>query len=335
MDTPMGRLKNLFNALLKRTRTLLILVILIGGAGYVYIYRGDFSVLLQFNPRLIPYLVIGNIGLLLLNGIISRQMIWVLGVKQGFAEWFGLASVNAMGNYLGPAHFGAMARAVYMNRVLGLPYGYYLSYLLASYALLLAAVGACGLAFLWWGSARGLHVGPWLWTVCVFAAVGVPAFCRYFGRWDLLARLSPKFTRTFVQGWQIVWSKPGLVAGVWLVQVVFVLTYGATIWMAYKSIDIRLMFWQAALLGLLPMIAYVINVVPGNVGIAELSLGVGAFIIGQDFNEGVSISLIIRCVTICVVFVLGTGFGVYFASIRGKGNLRTGQEKSGAEGHLQ
>jgi len=315
-DTSRSTWSHIPGSLLKHIKTLLFIVILVGGGFYIYLHRKDFSILLRFNPLLIPHLVAANVALLLLNGIISREMIKALGARQRFSEWFGLAAVNAMGNYLGPAHVGAVARAVYLNRVLGLSYGYYLSYLITSYAILASAAGACGLVVLWWAGLGRALANPWLWVVCGILMGGVPVVCCFFGGLKWLKRLSPRFSDSFVRGWQILWRQPRLLLAVWGTQVAFVVTYGAEIWIAYRSIGLPVGFGHATFLALLPMLSYVINVVPGNLGIGEASLGLGAIIIGQDFDQAVTISLVIRCVTIFVVFALGTLFTILLAGSR-------------------
>jgi len=303
---------SVLNVVIGKIRIVVILAIFAGGGYYVWAHWHDFAFLKQFDPRYIPHLVVANIGLIFINGIISRQMVNALGVRQRFCEWFGLTTVNAMGNYLGPAHFGALARAVYLNRVLGLSYGQYFAFLLASYAVMLTAVGTCGLVFFAWGSNQGLSVQSWFWAVCVFFCLGVPLLCRFFGRGKFLARLSPKFTQSFVQGWQVLWRRPRLLVGVWGLQMCFTLTYGAMLWVAYRSVDIELKFWQAMVLGLLPLVCYVINLIPGNLVVGEAATGFGAMIVGEQFHQGVGVAFVNRLVMVAVVFVLGTVFGLYF-----------------------
>jgi len=306
-----GRVRAVLDRLIKWRAYIFGAVVLTGGAAFAWVNRDQFGALRQFDWRFVPGLVTAALGLLILNGLTARQSIAALGVVQSPAEWFGLAVVNAMGNYLGPARLGAVARAVYLNRIRGLPYRAYLSSLLTTYALATAAACWCGVASLWLLRRVGMSAPSWLWVGLPVVAAGIPV-----GGVLLVAVRPlpmPAFVRPFLEYWAALWSRPWVIAQVFVLQLSFVLVSAWGLWLAYRSVAISIPFWVAVLLSILPIVTQFYSILPGNLGITEFSIGLGAFVLGEEVAKSVLAALIVRCITIFVVCSLGILFSMWFA----------------------
>src|SRR2546423_11023733 len=106
-------------------RALVLLAILAGLGWYVWHARGDLKKIRHFDLSYTFPMVLVPLASLAANGLIGRDLAAEFAVRLRPMEWYGLSTVNALGNYLPLPQAGTLARGVYLKKVHQLPYASY------------------------------------------------------------------------------------------------------------------------------------------------------------------------------------------------------------------
>jgi uncharacterized membrane protein YbhN (UPF0104 family) len=269
-----------------------------------YFRSQDLSALRAFRWSYAAPLIAVQLAALALNGWMNRRLIEQFGPKLSFVEWYGLAVVNALANYLPLPQAGAAVRGAYLKRLHGLGYRRYAATVLFFYVLTLVLIGVAGLASLAAITVRGNHVSWFLWLV-------------FGGLASLAALLSPAAAR-LIPGKRLAEMAEGYRAlGNWRLlrsivfwKLVLIATTATGVWLAYHSIGKgRDTSWPGALLvSLSAMASGIVNVTPGNAGPAEAAAGASVWLSGGDPRLAVTVYLICGLSGAAVIFSLGPVF---------------------------
>jgi len=268
--------------------------------------------LMRLSPR--DALLLYALGLFAMgtNGVYQRVVSKTFGIDLRPREWFGLAAVTAMGNYLTPFSGGLFARAAYLKRRHDFPYTDFVAVLASNYMIVIAVVSITGMAVLLPLAA----VDRGLWPLLLFfaAALSVLPLSLFVplrglgGRHRLLLRAQQVlegFAR--VRGDRVLLAK---LTGITLLNVaVGALLYDA----AFHAIGSPVPWRTALLIYLLTSFAFLINITPGNLGVQEIAAGLAATILGAGADMGFLASLVVRAVTILLAFTLGPVFSCILA----------------------
>jgi uncharacterized membrane protein YbhN (UPF0104 family) len=288
-------------------------LILAGLGWYVWSARSTLQTVKGFDRNYLFPMLLVPLASLAVNGRIGRDLVAEFGVQLDPLEWYGLAAVQSLGNYLPVPQAGAMARGVYLKRVHALPYSTYAATVVVTYVTSLALSGWTGLAGLAVLGSLG-RPSPWLlWLVFAGLSMAVLMFTpaakllpvpRRLAMFDTgLARLRRHSVLTRVVVHQIV-----LIAltttGLWLACHAFSQGHAVT-WL------------MALMLGLMVMASGVINVTPGNVGVEQGAAELTARLLHVPPMLGFLASALFRLMAVLVVFVIGPIFSAYLARRKG------------------
>ena len=268
-------------------------------AWYIWHARRQLSVVLHLDPRYLWPMVAVPLASLLVNGWIGRELAAEFGVTLSWVEWYGLAVVNSLGNYLPLPQAGAMARGAYLKRVHGLEYRKYAATLYVTYLSAVALYGVLGLVGL--GVSQGLgHAAPGaLWSA--------------FGALSILGGLGC-FFRPFAPNptGQEIGIGGALLARVMLLQLALVSLTTTGLWLACHTLpEGHGVSWPTALmLGLMVLASGIANVTPGNVGVEQGAAEITARLLRVTPNVGFLASAIFRAVSVVTVLVVGPVFVV-------------------------
>jgi uncharacterized membrane protein YbhN (UPF0104 family) len=241
---------------------------------------------------------------LAVNGRIGRDLAEVFDVRLRFVEWYGLAVVHSLANYLPLPQAGAVARGVYLKRVHRLNYTPFAATLVVTYATALTLYGVLGLAGLIALKFVGRPSPALLWIV--FAGLSgaallltpatrwLPLPSKYVHLHEHLGSL-----RRHHLLWQIIALQACLVA----------LT-STGLWLACKTLHggEHVTWPTGAMLGLIILASGIANVTPGNVGVEQFAAEVTARLLHLPPNVGLAASAIFRAVSMLVTLVLGPIF---------------------------
>ena len=294
----------------KVVRGIGLVALLLVAAWYASRHFNDLGQLRHFNRHYLVPLLLVHVATLGLNGWMNRELIARLGVKLPVLHWYGLAAVNALGNYLPLPQAGAAMRGAYLKRLHQLGYRRYAATVLFMYVLSLVIVGLAGLAALVELRSRGGRAAWWAWGV--FWGLASLALLLVPGA----ARLVPgKRLAEFAEGYRAL-AHGGLIARMVVARVVLIGVNASGIWLAYHSIG-RPVGWVSSLVvSLATMASGVVNVTPGNTGTSEAAAYGAAAAIGEDRATAVNAALVFRLTAAVVVFTLGP---LFIALLRPKG----------------
>lgn len=279
-------------------RPVATVAVVVLGAAYVWIHRGDFALLGDFDFRwAVPILAAPAAGYAV-NGRILRLLVERFGVALRPVEWFGLTVLHAFGNYAPVPQAGTIARGVYLKRVHALPYPLFLSVVAATYVgflVVLGIVAAVAAAIL---AATGRGV-PWpLWVLVGVAIPLAATFVRGFWTLPGVRRLEGRigFGEALLHG-------PVLArVGAW--QTALIGVHAAGLWIAFASLDVAVTPWAAVFVSLFAMGSGVLNVTPGNVGVAEGAAWFAGRYVGLDPTTAVVGYALYRLATAVTTFAL-------------------------------
>ena len=308
---------------MKRAIRVALMGVIAGVTGwYLYSHWEEFRLLMEFDVRYLPLMLFIPLLSIAVNGLIMRLLVLQFAIRLTFLEWFGLTVLQSFGNYLPFPQAGAVARGVYLKQVHGMDYASFTATFAVTHLQFLATVGLLGMAALGFMSIAAQLV-PWpLWLL--FFALSLTALLLAPYTWSL-----PVIRRwnTFIEGLNTL-RRNHLLFRVLGKQVLLIVLTSVGIWLAFTSLG-RPVTWPASLLlSLVVFASGIINITPGNLGIAESAAWVTAYLIHIDADEAVVAYTLFRLVAIISVFSL-TPYFVARLSGGSIGNSTKNLKKSG------
>jgi uncharacterized membrane protein YbhN (UPF0104 family) len=276
---------------------------------YLWKSRQQIAAILHLQPRYLLPMILIPLASLAANGWIGRDLALQFGVRLDFVEWYGLAVVNSLGNYLPIPQAGALARGVYLKRVHAFPYGPFAATLMVTYATAIALYGVCGLAGL-----SILHIlgrpSPWLLWV-IFAILTAAALTL-----TPLARILPLPTN-FHEQLQFL-RRRHLLLRIILLQAALVALTSTGLWLACKTSGQEVSWPASVMIGLILLASGIANVTPGNVGVEQFAAELTGRLLHLHSNVGLLASLTFRIVSMATVFAIGPLFTALLARRRAR-----------------
>ena len=279
-------------------------IVLAALAWYVYHVREHLAGLLHVHPKYLLPMIIVPLASLAINGWIGRELAAEFGPKLGFVEWYGLAVVNSLANYLPVPQAGAMARGVYLKRVHKLPYGPFAATLVVTYATALTLYGLLGLSGLL--ALRVLDRPSPLLLWLIFIALTCTALLltpatHFLPIPQKYAHLNDSL-RTM--------RRHHLLGRIIFLQACLVTMTSTGLWLACKTLHGgENVTWTAAvMMGLIILASGIANVTPGNVGVEQFAAEMTARLLHLPPYVGLAASAIFRAVSMVVVIVIGPFF---------------------------
>jgi len=292
----------------QRWLTLIILLVVLLGIGFYLNWNRDlFTLLLGISWPLALSMVLLRLLFVALNGYYLKLFAQIFDVQLHVREWFGLAFITTMGNYLTPLSGGMVARATYLKVRHALPYTQFLSLLTASYLIIFWVAGVLGLVVAWQLKAveQGRDIVV-IFFVAMITAVSILFFLPPFHlpeRWRLL-----RLFNAAMDGWQRIRTDRTLLIKLGMANLLGMVLNGLAFWFGFLALHIPVALPKAILISLSTVFSVVLTVTPGNLGVREAIVGLTGELIGVDGGEGLLVALLIRATTLTSVFVLGPLF---------------------------
>lgn len=250
------------------------------------------------------YLTLIRVFIFAMNGLFLREFAAKFGVKLSFHEWFGLASVTTMGNYITPFSGGLLIRAAYLKKRHQLPYTQFTTMLTSNYLIMFWLIGVLGLLAL---AALGQGWQRYWPIVLLFGSVvaGISVVFLFPVQQVPWQNRIGRFLNTLLTGWFMVKRDYGLLLRLALLTALTIGLNGLSFWLAYEALGQPISYLAALLLGLVAAFSIFINLTPGNLGIQEAMVGLSAELLGTGGGEGLLAVMLIRAVTVLCAFTLG------------------------------
>lgn len=257
-----------------------------------------------------------------LNGVLLYLIAQKFQVTLRTSEWFGLAYVTALFNYMMPFSGGMLIRATYLKVKHDIAYAQFAAWLAATYFVIFFVTGIIN-AFLAWQLTTAV---PEAWVlVGLFSAMVagivilllIPSF-RFPGG-NRLFRLG----NTALNGWDAIKSDNRLLVNLTLFTVLLFLTNGLSFWLAYHSLGIAVSWSAAFIVSLANIYSAVISLTPGNIGLQEAMVSIFSELTGAGMEESLLTILLVRATTLVSVFTLGPLYTFWLARHLDGGRLLT------------
>jgi uncharacterized protein (TIRG00374 family) len=259
------------------------------------------------SPWNMILLFLMSVATLAANGLYLRIFARKFSIQLNWKEWFGLASVTAMGNYLTPFSGGLVARAAYLKHRYDFPYAHFLAMLAANYILAFAVISITGIVTM----LTLAGTASYSWLILLFFLVTlstillvsfVPSMAA--GKQHRLLRL----VQPALEGFDIIRRDRALWGKLIALTFFNVAAGGLLYFVAFASIGFAVPFTVALLIYLLTSFTLLINITPGNLGVQEAAASLAAAILGAGADMGLLAALIVRAVAIISAFALGPIF---------------------------
>lgn len=292
----------------KQTRQLVATAVLFSLTAVTILFLRTQPELLQALQNItlasLLYLTAVRLGIFAMNGLFLREFAAKFGVRLTFHEWFGLASVTTMGNYITPFSGGLLIRAAYLKKRHRLPYAQFTTMLTSNYLIMFWLIGVIGLL------ALGVIGQGWqrYWPIVLLFGVVVATISVIFlfpvqqVPWE--NRIG-RFLNTLLTGWFMVRRDYALLLRLALLTLLTICLNALSFWLAYEALGQPISFIAALLLGLVAAFSIFVNLTPGNLGIQEAMVGLSAELLGAGGGAGLLAVLLIRAVTVLCAFTLG------------------------------
>jgi len=292
-------------------RTATVILVLACLAAYLWKSRHQIAGVLQIHPRFLFPMVLVPLASLAVNGWIGRDLALQFGARLNFVEWYGLAAVNSLANYLPLPQAGALARGVYLKRVHALPYSPFMATLMITYATAIALYGACGLIGLTILHVQG-RASPWLlWIIFSALTAAVLTLTPASRVLPLPANLHGQLRSL---------RRHHLLARIILLQAALVALTSTGLWLACKTVHGgEAVSWPSSImLGLIILASGIANITPGNVGVEQFAAELTGRLLHLPPNVGLVASAIFRIVSMLTVLAIGPIFTALLARRRSR-----------------
>lgn len=291
--------------------SLVVLSVSFAGAGYYLFCHPDLVVSFEkLSLFSVVSLCLLQVALLLVNGLFLKISAEKFSLQIPFTEWFGLAVVTVMGNYLTPFSGGMLIRATYMK----CRYDF-------QFAKFAALLGANYLVNFWVISLIGILITALSWSTSSVKLIFV-FFLGVWGGITLLALLpvaklsgSRWFLQTLnvmLEGWALMKRDLGLLLQMAFLATANIVLNAFSFWFAYQALGFSISFFAATIISLMAVFSAVIKVTPANLGIYEAMVSFTAPLVGLTVGEGLVTALLLRGATVVPVFILGPCFSFIF-----------------------
>jgi uncharacterized membrane protein YbhN (UPF0104 family) len=280
---------------------------------------GMISLFLQAHPELLAsiknltlfnsaWLISVRLAIFATNGLFLRAFARKFGIPLTFREWFGLAAITTMGNYITPFSGGLFVRATYLKKRHNMPYAQFTSLLASNYLIMFWVIGIMGFFFLCLiGQSWSMH---WpialLFVIIVIAISLIFVFPEQHIPWH---NSIGRFLNTMLKSWYTVKQDYSLLSRMLLLTLITIGLNGISFWLAYWALGLQISLFVAFLLGMIAAFSIFINLTPGSLGIQEAMVSLSAALLGADAREALLVVLLIRAVTVFCAFILGPLYG--------------------------
>lgn len=291
--------------------TVLFAVMLVLLVFYIYNKRQDFAVILTIPLYSVVLLIMlvatGHLFAFSFRRIAAGE----LGVKLSFLNWYGFPSVMSVAQEILPMRGDLLVAATYYKKVCGLPYSHFVAITSGAAVIEVFAIGLeMAAALLIIGFTQGIW--PWVLWVCVLLLLlGMGIFIALTAKFgDAFVNRLPfkKILSKVASSFVSLMKNPRLFfkyVGVVLMKQLFNV---AKLMVIFKAIGLDAGLPQAFIYVGIIGISSLFSILPGNLGIKEAALGLGAVFTGGAFDSGVIISLILRIATLMESLIMAAIF---------------------------
>lgn len=280
---------------------------------YLYANRADLARLLQLDWLTVAQILLFALGACIMNAVYHKMILDTYGIELGLVDWMGVVFVaNAMSLVL-PMRADLIFTAAYYRRTKHFAYTKSASVAAGNVVFgVMFALLQLFAALLCTGVIEGQWPGIlWLlWlglsaVIVVFLVIArwfenrMPAFLR---RYRIVVKVVSGFN-ALLGNRRLLWKLLGCLT---VNNILHLFLYMA----CFRGIGMEVTIYQALFYNSISRLVNLVAIVPGNIGIAQLVMGVAGSLMGDVFHNGVVVSLI-QSIALVIVYIVAGGAFAY------------------------
>jgi len=275
---------------------------------YIIEHILDFKQLSLVNPIYLFVLIALFIFTYYLISIITKNLLYPLGVKLKGFEAFALSVITGFYHLITPFRGGTVVRAVYLKKKHAFSYTDFLASLAGMYVitfLIASFIGLISTLFI------NYFYGSFSWIIFfVFLAVFLPLL--------IIVALSPKlgltknnFINRFIKvinGWHLIKNNKRVIIVITLVSLIQLIIGAFMLYLQFRVFGFDIDFIKCLFLASLGSLSLLIAITPAGLGINEAVIVFSALTIGITPAQSLSVALLGRAIQMLILFTLGPIF---------------------------
>jgi len=271
----------------------------------LYVYKNNqiLSILPSLSFFSLAVLLIIWITVYLFHGFRSKLLFEILGIDLCFSEWFGTTVIGTMSNYLLPQS-GLVLRGSYFKISKKVPWSGFLAVQSAEYFIMFVVRGILGFFLTWLlplDFKNKIIIGSFFFAVSLLGTVPLIA-----GKLRLTSEAwLIKKIKDILNGLDTISRSGKVYYCILIVSLLETFVMAAWFCVGYYAVGQPISFFSAFVLGLFMKISMFLPITPGNLGIQEIVIALYSSLIGQGFDIGLTVSLVLRSVSVIMSFTLG------------------------------
>ena len=235
-------------------------------------------------------------GVMLINGVVLRDLVAHFGVRLSVRSWLGLTLVGSLLNIVSPVRGGAALRFIYLKRVHGVALTEVATVLMGSTLCSLAvsaALGACTIAAL--GVPGGVYGWIALATSVLMATVLIVGLWFPPPQVKMSGIVLARFTRV-VEAWRSLGNQPALLSRVFAWNILAACLHAVAFYLAFCLTSFQESWLVPATSSAFARMGTLLAITPAGLGIFEAFGVVSAAIVGADAGAALIGVLVVRIV---------------------------------------
>jgi len=288
---------------------------------YIIQHISDFQQLSLVNPFYLVILLALFIFTYYLISIITKNLLYPLGVKLKGFEAFALSIVTGFYHLITPFRGGTITRAVYLKKKHEFSYTNFLASLAGKYLIIFLTASFIGLITTLF---INYIYGSFSWIIFfVFLAIFLPLL--------LIVVLSPKLSLTknnfinrfikVVNGWHLIKNNKRVIIIITLVSLIQLIIGAFMLHLQFRVFGFDIAFIKCLFLASLGVLSILIAITPAGLGINEAVIVFSALTIGITPAQSLSVALLGRAIQMLVLFTLGPIFSAFLIKHNPNPNL--------------
>lgn len=275
---------------------------------YIIEHISDFKQLSLVNPIYLFVLIALFIFTYYLISIITKNLLYPLGVKLKGFEAFALSIVTGFYNLITPFRGGTIVRAGYLKKKHNFSYTDFLATLSASYVLIFLIASLIGII-----STLAIYFisGIFSWIlILVFAGIFFPLlFIVVFS--PRLNERKNKWINRFIRvinGWNIIKNNKKVILIIAIASLLQIIVTALMLYFQFGVFGIEIDFIACLFLASIVSLSILISITPAGLGINEAVIVFSALTIGITPAQSLLVALLGRAISFLVLFTLGPIF---------------------------
>jgi uncharacterized membrane protein YbhN (UPF0104 family) len=294
---------------------LFLAVIIVVGAIYIVKNIDQFRQIKIISWWWMVALLISFLGQAFASALIFRKLLGIFHIRLGLLEAVGLVYLTGVGNFLLPYVGGIGLRATYLKKKYGFSLSYFASTVVGNAVLTVAINALLGLIMTLYLYIEKNIFYPWIIVIflcfLVLPVIVLLSPVVGFKSKNLVVR---KINQVW-EGWGIISRRFGDVAVLAAFSLLTSLLGISILYCSFRAVSEEITIINAAVVASMTALSALVHVTPAGFGITELVIVFTSRALGQLSIISVSVALIIRAVSMIIVFT-GGGISSYILSRR-------------------